>query len=66
MLRNEIKARMTLKGYTQEYMAKELGMAKNTFNKIVNFAGIGLDDAKKIAILLDIEDPEDIKRIFFS
>lgn len=66
MLTNEIKARMTLKGYTQEYMAKELGMAKNTFNKKVNFGGIGLDDAKKIAILLDIEDPEDIKRIFFS
>lgn len=66
MLTLEIKSRMTLKNKTQEQMAEELGMAKNTFNKKLNAGDFGLEDAKIIAKVLDIKDAEDIKRIFFG
>ena len=66
MLTLEIKSRMTLKNKTQEQMAEELGMAKNTFNKKLNAGDFGLEDAKIIAKVLDITDAEDIKRIFFE
>ena len=65
MLTLEVKAIMTLKEYTQEYMAKRLDMATNTFNRKLNTGDFGLDDAKKIAEILEITDPVDIKRIFF-
>ena len=65
MLTNEVKAIMTLKEYTQKYMAEQLGMATNTFNRKLNTGDFGLDDAKKLAKILDIEDPVDVKRIFF-
>lgn len=66
MLTLEIKSRMTLKNKTQEQMAEELGMAKNTFNKKLNAGDFGLEDAKIIAKVLDITDAEEIKRIFFE
>ena len=47
MLTLEVKAKMTLKGYTQEYMAKRLDMATNTFNRKLNTGDFGINDAKK-------------------
>lgn len=65
MLTNEVKAIMTLKEYTQKYMAKRLDMATNTFNRKLNTGDFDLDDAKKLAEILEIKDPVDIARIFF-
>lgn len=57
---NELKAYMTRKGYTQEEMAKKLNMSKNTFNKKLNNAKFGCDEAIKLSEILEITDPADI------
>lgn len=63
MKTNELKSLMVLHGYTQESMAKELNMATNTFNRKLNNGEFGLDEAKKIVKLLNIDNPN---YIFFD
>lgn len=60
MKTNELKSLMVLHGYTQEKLAKELNMATNTLNRKLNNGEFGLEEAKKIVKLLDIDDPNSI------
>lgn len=51
------------KGYTQEKVAKELGISKNTMVKKMKKGVFGSDEIEKMITMFDIQDP---MRIFFT
>lgn len=58
-----LKAYMTLAGYTQGRLAKELGISENTLSAKLKKRVFGTDEAAKIVELLNIDDPA---AVFFS
>ena len=58
-----LKAYMTLAGYTQGRLAKELGISENTLSAKLKKRVFGTDEAAKVVKLLNIDDPA---AVFFS
>lgn len=59
----ELKACMVRAGYTQKDLAKEVGMSAKTFYSKMKSGKFGLDEANRIALILNISDPG---TIFFA
>lgn len=60
---NALRGRLVEKGYTQEEMAKELGMSSVTFYRRLKRGVFGSDEIEKMIELLDIKEPS---AIFFA
>lgn len=59
ILINELKGKMRAKGYTQEKLARELGMSPKTLGNKLNKGIFGSNEIDKMIKLLDIKNPED-------
>lgn len=57
---NELKGRMTVKGYTQEMLAEKLGITSKTLGAKMKKGVFGTDEAEAIIELLEIINPADI------
>lgn len=57
---NKLKARFVEKGYTQQEIAKELGITDVTLSRKLNRGVFNSDEIYKMIILLDIENPTEI------
>lgn len=57
---NEIKGRMKAKGYTQEKLAKELGMSPKTLSSRLKKGVFGSDEIEKLIFILNIKNPMEI------
>jgi len=60
---NLIRAKIVEKGMNQAQVAKELGMTAKTFSIKMNTGKFGLDEAQKMAKILEIDKPE---KYFFA
>lgn len=54
---NELKAEITRRGYTQERLAKEIGITPKTLCIKMKTGKFGTDEVSKIMEVLKIEDP---------
>jgi transcriptional regulator with XRE-family HTH domain len=60
---NELKGKMVANGYTQEEVAKALGISPKTLYNKLKRGILGSDEIEKLIHLLSIEDP---MKIFFT
>lgn len=60
ILINELKGKIKAKGYTQEKLAKELGMCPKTLGNKLNKGIFGSDEIEKMVKILDIKNPIEI------
>jgi len=60
ILVNELKGKIKAKGYTQERLAKELGMSSKTLCTKLNKGIFGSDEIERIINILEIKDPLEI------
>ncbi|WP_271814782.1 DUF739 family protein [Clostridium beijerinckii] len=60
ILINELKGKMRAKGYTQEKLARELGMSPKTLRNKLNKGIFGSNEIDKMIKLLDIKNPIEI------
>lgn len=60
ILINELKGRIKARGYTQEKLAKELGVSPKTFSNKLNKGVFGSDEIEKMIKILQIQNPLDI------
>ena len=60
ILVNELKGKIKAKGYTQEKLAKELGMSPKTLSNKLNKGIFGSVEIEKIIEVLDIQKPLEI------
>lgn len=54
---NELKGIMVSRGYTQEMLAKELGITRGTLGKKMKRGVFRSDEIKKMIKILEIENP---------
>ena len=59
----ELKAQMVRKGFTQEQLAKEIGISTKTLNLKIKSGNFKISEAQAIANVLGIED---LSPIFFA
>ncbi|MGI6349661.1 MAG: hypothetical protein ACOXZ0_07060 [Eubacteriales bacterium] len=57
---DKINGAIAEKRLTREKVAKHLGMHRNTFANHLKNGTLGLKDAKKLIVLLDIKNPNEI------
>lgn len=57
---NEIKGRMRAEGYTQEKLAKELGISSKTLSSRLKKGVFGSDEIEKLISILNIKNPMEI------
>lgn len=57
---NSLKARFVEKGYTQQDIARELGITDVTLSRKLNRGVFNSDEIYKMIVLLDIKDPTEI------
>ena len=55
-----LRIEMVRNGYSQRSLCKAIGMSEQTFIRNIKNGKLGLDDAKRIASVLHIEDPNPI------
>lgn len=60
---NELKGRIVAKGFTQEQVAKKLGISSNTLRRKLSKGVLGSDEIERLIKILDIKDP---MQIFFT
>lgn len=60
---NDLKAEFTRNGYTQEEIAKKLGITPNTLRRRLTTGVFGSDEISKLIDILNIENP---MSIFFA
>lgn len=60
ILINELKGKIKAKGYTQERIARELGISAKTFSNRINKGIFGSDEIEKMVKILDIKNPIEI------
>ncbi|MBN1072096.1 DUF739 family protein [Clostridium botulinum] len=60
ILINELKGRIRAKGYTQEKLAKELGISPKTLSNKFNKGVFGSNEIQEMIEILDIDNPIDI------
>ena len=54
---SELKAQIARRGYTQEKLAKEIGITPKTLGIKIKTGKFGTDEVTKIMQVLDISDP---------
>ncbi|MDB8437286.1 helix-turn-helix domain-containing protein [Turicibacter sanguinis] len=54
---NELKGMMVSKGYTQEMLAKELGISRRTLGSRLKCGVFRSNEIEKLIEVLDIKDP---------
>ena len=59
----ELKAQMARRGFTQEQLAKEIGISTKTLNLKIKSGNFKISEAQAIANVLGIED---LSPIFFA
>ena len=65
-LHNELRAKMLIKGITQDTLSKEMKLSATALNRKLNGrVGFLIDEAEKIGEILNIEQ-EDLGRYFFN
>lgn len=57
---NELKGIMVSRGYTQEMLAKELGISRRTLGSRLKYGVFRSNEIGKLIEILDIKDPVDI------
>ena len=62
ILVNELKGKIRAKGYTQEKLAKELGISPKTLSNKLSKGVFGSDEIEKMIKILEIDKPT---KIFF-
>lgn len=60
---NELKGRMVANGYTQETLAKAIGVSAKTLNNKLKKGVFGSDEIERLIKVLGIENPS---KIFFA
>lgn len=60
MNRNALRGEIARNGLTQRDVAKHLEMSEKTFSVKIRTGTFGLDDARKMIVLLGITDPVSI------
>jgi transcriptional regulator with XRE-family HTH domain len=60
ILVNELKGKIKAKGYTQEKLAKELGISPKTLSNKLSKGIFGAVEIEKIIKILDIQKPVEI------
>jgi len=60
ILVNELKGKIRAKGYTQEKLAKELGISPKTLSNKLSKGVFGSDEIDKIVRILEIDNPIEI------
>jgi transcriptional regulator with XRE-family HTH domain len=60
ILTNELKGKMVAKGYTQDDLAKALGITSKTLSIKLKQKKFGSDEMDKLIVILGIENPADI------
>lgn len=60
VLVNELKGKIKAKGYTQEKLAKELGMSTKTLNTKLNKGIFGSNEMERLIQILEIKNPLEI------
>ena len=60
ILVNELKGKIKAKGYTQEKLAKELGISPKTLSNKLSKGIFGSNEIEKIIKILDIQKPLEI------
>ena len=60
ILVNELKGKIRAKGYTQEKLAKELGISPKTLSNKLSKGVFGSDEIEKMIKILEIDNPIDI------
>lgn len=60
ILINELKGRIKAKGYTQEKLARELGISPKTLSSRLSKGIFGSDEIEKMIKILDIKNPIEI------
>lgn len=58
--RNKLRAAWVSKGFTQEKVAKEVGISNKTFSLKMKRGVFGSDEIEKMIDLLDISDPVNV------
>lgn len=58
--RNKLRAAWVSKGFTQEKVAKEVGVSNKTFSLKMKRGVFGSDEIEKMIDLLDISDPVNV------
>lgn len=61
--KRKLRAAWIAKGYRQSEVAELVGVSKATFSRKMNNGEFGVDEAKKLIEILDIENPS---AIFFA
>lgn len=65
-LHNELRAKMMIKGITQENLSKEMNLSATALNRKLNGrTGFLIEEAERIGRILDIEQ-DDLGRYFFN
>ncbi|AWK52801.1 DUF739 domain-containing protein [Clostridium beijerinckii] len=60
ILVNELKGKIRAKGYTQDKLAKELGISPKTLSNKLSKGVFGSDEIDKMIRILEIENPIEI------
>lgn len=60
ILVNELKGKIRAKGYTQERLAKELGISPKTLSSKLSKGVFGSDEIEKMIKILEIDNPIEI------
>lgn len=60
ILVNELKGKIRAKGYTQEKLAKELGISPKTLSNKLTKGVFGSDEIEKMIKILEIDNPIEI------
>jgi transcriptional regulator with XRE-family HTH domain len=60
ILVNELKGKIKAKGYTQERLAKELGISPKTLSNKLSKGVFGTNEIEQIIKILDIKNPLEI------
>lgn len=58
--RNKLRAAWVSKGFTQERVAKEVGISNKTFSLKMKRGVFGSDEIEKMIDILDISDPVNV------
>ena len=58
--KKKLKAAWVAKGYRQSEIAQLVGVSAATFSRKMNTGKFGVDEAKKLIEILDIENPSSI------
>ena len=63
---NLLKGKIMAAGYTQESLAREMGISKNTMSAKVNGKSLYVDEAEKMCYILGINEPYERAQIFLG